>query len=295
LVYDEISKNRTKSFFLVFIFSALVIMFCYYIGLATGLGGANGLFLGFIISILMSLISFYSGSTLLLASVGAKEADPSLHTELIHVVEEMKLSSGLPMPKIYVVPDPSPNAFASGRDPEHAILAVNEGLLRMLNREELQGVVAHEMSHIQNRDILYATIVSVLLGMIIIGSRFFLRFGLFGGGRRRNSDSDSGGSWLFIVGIVLAILSPILGQLIQMAISRQREYLADASGAMMTRNPGGLASALRKISTSEIPSNTTNGAVSALYFAKPFNVRTLFSTHPPIEERITRLDKMGYK
>jgi heat shock protein HtpX len=294
LVYDEISKNRTKSFFLIFVFTVFAMITCYYIGISSGMGGSFGIFLGFMISLIMSLVSYYSGSSLLLASVGAREADPSSDNELIHVVEEMKLSSGLPMPKIYVVPDPSPNAFASGRDPEHAVLAVNEGLLRILNREELQGVVAHEMSHIQHRDILYATIVSVLLGMIIIGSRFFMRFGIFGGGRRKN-DNDSGGSWLFIIGIILAILAPILGQLIQMAISRQREYLADANGAFLTRNPGGLASALRKISGTDVPSNTTNGAVAALYFAQPINVRTLFSTHPPIEERIARLEKMGYK
>jgi heat shock protein HtpX len=268
---------------------------CYYIGIASGLGGAFGVFLGFIVSLIMSLVSYYSGSSLLLSSVGAREADPYQYPELVHIVEEVKLASGLPMPKVYVVPDPSPNAFASGRDPEHAVLAVNEGLLGMLNREELQGVVAHEMSHIQNRDILYATLVSILLGMLIIASRFFFRFGIFGGGGRRRNNDDSGGGWLMIIGIALAILAPIFGQLIQMAISRQREYLADASGAMMTRNPGGLASALRKISTTDIPSNKTNGAVAALYFAKPINVRTLFSTHPPIEERIARLEQMGYK
>lgn len=294
MVYDEISKNRTKSFFLILLFSALVTLVCYYIGSISGMGGELGLFLGFVISLIMSLVSYYSGSSLLLTSVRAREADPSLHGELIHVVEEMKISSGLPMPKVYVVPDPSPNAFASGRDPEHAILAVNEGLLRILNREELQGVVAHEMSHIQNRDILYATIVSVLLGMLIIASRFFTRSMMFGGSRR-NRDNDNGNAVMMVIGLVLIILAPILGQLIQMAISRQREYLADASGAMMSRNPGGLASALRKLSATSVPSNTTNGAVAALYITKPINVRTLFSTHPPIEERIARLEQMGYQ
>jgi heat shock protein HtpX len=294
LVYDEISKNRTKSFFLILFFSVFVMVACYFIGQMSGMGGSFGLFVGFWISLIMSLVSYYSGSNLLLASVGAKEADPVKYPELVHVVEEMKLSSGLPMPKVYVVPDPSPNAFASGRDPNHAVICVNEGLLRLLNREELQGVIAHEMSHIQNRDILFATVVSVLLGILIIGSRYFLRFGLFGGGRRRNNDSGGGDGISLIIGLALIILAPILGQLIQMAISRQREYLADASGAFMSRNPSGLASALRKISGSQVPSNTTNGAVAALYFAKPFNVRTLFSTHPPIEERIARLDQMGY-
>lgn len=292
MVYDEIARNRRKSFWLVILFSIFVIFGCYYIGIASGIGGPAGLLIGFIISLIMSLVSYYSGEKLLLASVGAREADPYEYPELVHVVEEMKLSSGLPMPKIYVVPDPSPNAFASGRDPDHAVLAVNEGLLQMLNREELQGVVAHEMSHIQNRDILYATVVAVLLGMLIILSRFFTRSLFFGGGRRRNN--DSGGGILFLIGLVLAILAPILGQLIQMAISRQREYLADANGAFISRNPIGLANALRKIASVHIPSSTTNGAVAPLYFTQPFNARTLFSTHPPIEERIARLEKMGY-
>jgi len=293
LVYDEIARNRTKSFWLIVLFSIFVIWACYYIGIASGIGGGPGIFLGFFISLIMSLLSYYSGSSLLLTSVGAREADPNQYPELVHVVEEMKLSSGLPMPKVYVIPDPSPNAFATGRDPDHAVLAVNEGLLNLLNREELQGVIAHEMSHIKNRDILYATVVAVLLGMLILLSRFFTRFSLFGGGRRR-SDDNGGGGWLFLVGIALAILAPILGQLIQMAISRQREYLADASGALISRNPIGLANALRKIANVQIPSNTTNGAVAPLYFMKPINVRTLFSTHPPIEERISRLEQMGY-
>lgn len=244
----------------------------------------------------MSLVSFYTGDKVILSSVGAKEISRSEYPMLYNIVEELRIASGLPMPKVYVVPDPSPNAFATGRNPENAKIAVNEGLLKILNREELQGVIAHELSHVKNYDIMFATFVSVLLGMIIILSAVFRRT-LWFGGRGRDRDSGGAGVIIFIVGLILAILAPIAAKLIQLALSRSREYLADASAALMTRNPLGLANALKKLSDVKLVSRTANDAVSPLYIAEPFkgiNVKTLFSTHPPIEERIKRLEEMAY-
>ncbi len=259
-------------------------------------GGLMGIVIGFLISLIMSLISYYSGDQVILSSVGAYQATRESHPQLINIVEELTIASGLPLPGIYVVPDPSPNAFAAGRDPQHSIVAVNEGLLRMLNREELQGVIAHELSHIQNRDILFATIIAVLLGMIVILSAVFRRSWLFGGSRRRDSRDGSGGI-VIIIGLILAILAPIFAKIIQLAISRQREYLADSSAALMTRNPGGLANALKKLYESTTPSTKINEAIAPLYIAplKGKELQVLFSTHPPIDDRIKRLNKMAYK
>ncbi|HXK70984.1 MAG TPA: M48 family metallopeptidase, partial [Caldisericia bacterium] len=213
---------------------------------------------------------------------------------LYNVTEELCIAAGIPMPKIYVVPDPSPNAFATGRNLENAKIAVNEGLLKILNREELQGVIAHELSHIKNNDIMFATIVSVLLGMIIILSTVFRRTFWWSG---RDRDREGGGVILVLIGLLLAILAPIAAKLIQLSLSRSREYLADASAALITRNPLGLAGALRKLSDTKVVTRTANDAVSPLYIAEPFkgiDVKTLFSTHPPIEERIKRLEEMAY-
>lgn len=260
-------------------------------------GGLTGIVIGFTVALIMSLVSFFSGDQVILSSVGAYKATRERHSQLINVVEELTMASGLPMPKVYIVPDPSPNAFAAGRDPEHSIVAVNEGLLRILNREELQGVIAHELSHIQNRDILYATIVAVMLGMIVIVSTMF-RYSLFFGGSRRSSSRDSGGGAIVIlIGLLLAILAPIFAKIIQLAISRKREYLADSSAALMTRNPAGLSSALKKLYESRVPAVRMNEAVAPLYIAplKGKNAQILFSTHPPIKDRIERLNKMAYK
>lgn len=296
MVYDEIARNRRKSFLLLVLFSIFAVFVCYFIGAAWFESGLGGLIFGFIISLIMSLVSFYTGDKVILSSVGAKEISRSEYPMLYNIVEELRIASGLPMPKVYVVPDPSPNAFATGRNPENAKIAVNEGLLKILNREELQGVIAHELSHVKNYDIMFATFVSVLLGMIIILSAVFRRT-LWFGGRGRDRDSGGAGVIIFIVGLILAILAPIAAKLIQLALSRSREYLADASAALMTRNPLGLANALKKLSDVKLVSRTANDAVSPLYIAEPFkgiNVKTLFSTHPPIEERIKRLEEMAY-
>lgn len=297
MVYDEIAKNRRKSFFLLILFSIFTVFVCYLIGSAWFGSGTGGLIFGFAVSLIMSLVSFYTGDKVILSSVGAKEASRQEYPLLHNIIEELTIASGLPKPKVYVVPDTSPNAFATGRNPQNAIIAVNEGLLKVLNREELQGVIAHELSHIKNSDIMFATVVSVLLGMIIILSTVFRRtFWWSGGGRSR--DREGAGVIIVIVGLLLSILAPLAAKLIQLALSRNREYLADASAALMTRNPIGLANALRKISGSNVISKTTNDAVAPLYISAPFkgvnNMKTLFSTHPPIEERIRKLEEMAY-
>ncbi len=294
MVYDEIAKNRRKSFFLLILFSIFTVLICYFIGAAWFGSGLGGLVFGFVISLTMSLVSFYTGDKVVLSSVGAREISRDEYPVLYNVTEELCIAAGIPMPKIYVVPDPSPNAFATGRNLENAKIAVNEGLLKILNREELQGVIAHELSHIKNNDIMFATIVSVLLGMIIILSTVFRRTFWWGGGDR---DRDSGGVILVLIGLLLAIFAPIAAKLIQLSLSRNREYLADASAALITRNPLGLASALKKISGTKVVSRTVNDAVAPLYIAEPFkgiDVKNLFSTHPPIEERVKRLEEMAY-
>ncbi len=298
MIYDEIARNKRSSILLIILFSVFVIFVSFFIGEAWMEGGGFiGIAVGFLISFIMSLVSFFSGDKIIIASVGAEIASRDKYPQLINIIEELSLASGLPMPKVYVVPDPSPNAFAAGRNPEHSIVAVNEGLLRILNREELQGVIAHELSHIQNRDILFATIVAVLLGMIVILSSVFRRSLFFGGARRRSSRDSGGGGAMILIGVLLAILAPIFAKLIQMAISRKREYLADSSAALITRNPTGLANALKKLYESRIPSTRMNEAIAPLYIAplKGKNMQVLFSTHPPISDRIQRLDKMAYK
>ena len=245
----------------------------------------------------MSLVSYYSGDSIILSSVNAKEITRGEYPIYYNVVEELTIASGLPIPKIYVVPDPSPNAFATGRDPQNSKVAVTVGLLNMLNREELQGVIAHELSHIKNYDILFATIISVLLGMIVILSSFFRSSLWFSSGRSRSRDNSNSGAILMIVGLLLAILAPIAAKIIQLSISRSREYLADASAALMTRNPVGLANALRKIGGAKVVSKNTNDAIAPLFISEPFkgiNIQNLFSTHPPIEKRILKLEEMAY-
>ena len=252
--------------------------------------------IGFVISLIMSLVSYYSGDSIVLSSVKAREITRGDYPIYYNVVEELTLASGLPLPKIYVVPDPSPNAFATGRNPQNSKVAVTEGLLNILNREELQGVIAHELSHIKNFDILFATIISVLLGMIVILSSFF-RSSLWFSSGRRSRDNNNSGAILMIVGLLLAILSPLAAKIIQLSISRSREYLADASAALMTRNPIGLANALRKIGGAKVISKNTNDAVAPLFISEPFkgiNIQNLFSTHPPIEKRILKLEEMAY-
>jgi heat shock protein HtpX len=229
----------------------------------------------------------------------AKPIEEKDNQELYHVVENLCITAGLPIPKIYIIPEMQPNAFATGRDKNHAVVAVTQGLLNRLDKTELQGVLAHELSHIGNKDMLLSTIVAVLAGVVAIAANFFLRISFWGGGRRSNRDNDQVAGILMVLGIVAAILAPIAASLVRLAISRKREYLADADGALLTRYPEGLASALEKISADPTPMRITNDATTSLFIDSPYKGRQkaswfakLFSTHPPIEDRIKILRGM---
>jgi heat shock protein HtpX len=252
----------------------------------------------------MSWTSYRYGDRIVLATSKARpvthEEEPRLH----NVVEGLALAAGLPKPAVYVVPEQAPNAFATGRDPEHASIAVTQGLLDMMNRVELEGVIGHEMSHVRDRDILVGTVVATLVGVVVLLAEFMLRWfwwsGLSGGGRRDSDGGSQGNAILFAVGLVLAILAPFFAQIIKLAMSRRREYLADAEGAMLTRYPPGLASALRKIAGDHTPMRTANNATAHLWLNQPSRTpgeenhwfENLFSTHPPIQERIRLLEEM---
>jgi len=255
------------------------------------------LYIAVTFSLLMNFFSYWYSDKIVLAMSGAKPADHESNRELYHIVENLCITAGLPMPKIYIINDAAPNAFATGRNKEHAVVAVTSGLLEQLNKTELEGVIAHELSHIGNRDILISTIVVVLVGFIALLSDFFLRFTFFGG-RNRDRGGGQAQAIFMILGIVLAILAPIATTLIQLAISRKREFLADTSGALLTRYPEGLASALEKISQYKMPMKMANKATAHLYISSPFQakkVATLFMTHPPIEQRVAALRGMEIK
>ncbi len=296
-MWELIRSNRRKSFILFILMGISLLLLGYFIGTYwLGRDGwAGGIFIAFIIWAIMSLVSYYSGDSIILAMSKAKQVSSDFHPQLFNVVEEMKIAANLPaMPKVYVIPDPAPNAFATGRDPQHSSVVVTAGLLARLNRDELQGVIAHEMSHIMNRDILFMTFTGVMLGSIVFLSHVFLRSLWFSGGRRTRSSSKSGGQAqmiIMIVAIVFAILSPLMARLLYFAISRKREYLSDASAIRLTRYPEGLASALEKIADNDIRLASANKATAALYIANPLNkkgmnLNNLTSTHPPIDERV---------
>jgi heat shock protein HtpX len=283
---------------LVVALGLLLLVLGYAIGWAFMENGVAGLIIALIIWFFMNLFAYFQGGSMVLAISGARKIGPDDHPRLWNVVEEMKISSGLPkMPDVYIIDDPALNAFATGRDPNHAAVAVTSGLLQKMNRDELQGVVAHELSHIKNRDVLLMTLCSVTLGTIVILAWYGTRVMIFsGGGRRRNG--GGGAAIIMIVALVLAILAPILAQLIYYAVSRKREYLADASGALYTRYPEGLASALEKISGSTVQLKSANQAFAPMYTANPFRkegraATDLTSTHPPTSERIRILRTMA--
>ncbi|MBU1160107.1 M48 family metallopeptidase [Patescibacteria group bacterium] len=250
------------------------------------------LYIAVFFSLFMNFLSYWYSDKIVLKMSGAKEISHENNRELFHIVENLCITAGLPMPKIYIINDPGPNAFATGRNKEHAVVAVTSGLLEKLNKTELEGVIAHELSHIGNRDILISTIVVVLVGFVALLSDFFLRSHLWGG-RRRGEGREQ--LLMMAAGLILAILAPIAVKLIQLAISRKREFLADASGALLTRYPDGLASALEKISQYQMPLQRANKATAHLYISSPFGkkkVSSLFMTHPPTEERIAALRGM---
>ncbi len=298
LTYTEVSKNKAYSVLLIFVFLLIIIGFGF---VASQYYGSPALLLvAVVFSSVSALISYFFSAQITLAISHAKEINLKSQPELYRIVENLTIAGGLPMPRVYVIEDTAMNAFATGRNPKNAVVCVTTGLLSRLNQTELEGVLAHELSHIGNYDIRFMTLVVVLVGTITLLADWMLRASIFGGHKR---DNDSGGNnVLFIVGIVLAILSPIVGTLIQLAVSRKREFLADASGALLTRYPEGLASALEKIAGDKEPLEAANKATAHLYITNPLKdekgnssgwVSSLFNTHPPIEERIKRLREMG--
>ncbi|HMN49372.1 MAG TPA: M48 family metallopeptidase [Ignavibacteriaceae bacterium] len=303
MMWELIQANKRKSIFIFIGMGLLLILIGYTFGsfYSPENGGLFGVFIALILWGILSVISYFSGSQILLSVSGAKEIQKEDHPQLYNVVEEMRIAANLPnMPKIYVIADPAPNAFATGIKPENSAITVTAGLLGTVNRDELQGVVAHEMSHIVNRDILLMTFAGIMLGAIVLMSEIFLRSLWFGGGSRYKSKSDRGGQGqiiIMIVALVLAILAPIMAQLLYFAISRRREYLADASAARLTRYPEGLASALEKISQSTYDLKTANKVTAPMYIVNPLKKKgmklsDLTSTHPPITERIRILRAM---
>jgi heat shock protein HtpX len=297
-MYEQISRNKWKSFFLILFFLALIFALTWLFGELTGFG-PYGIILAVVIAVGMTFGSYYASDKIVLAISRAKPVQKKDYPYLYNVVEGLAIAAGLPKPRCYIIEDTAPNAFASGRNPQNSVIVVTTGLLQKLNRVELEGVIAHEMSHIKNYDVLVQTLAVVMVGVVALLSDWILRSFIWGGGRRRTKDRGRGsGAEIFvIVGLVMAVLSPIIAQLLRMAVSRKREFLADASGAMLTRYPPGLASALRKISADKEPLEAANKATAHLYIVNPLleyrgRVNKLFSTHPPTAERIAALEKM---
>ncbi len=296
-MYTQIDSNKRNTILIMGFFLIFVIGLGWI--LSYTLGRSWILYAAVIFSVGNALISYYYSDQITLAISHAREVKHKENPELYHIVENLCITAGLPIPKIYIIEDSAPNAFATGRDPKHAVVCVTSGLLEKLNKTELQGVIAHELSHIGNYDIRLMTIVVVLVGLVALLSDWFLRFTFLGG--RRNSENNQGGAVIFIIAIILAILTPISAMLIQLAISRKREYLADASGALLTRYPEGLASALEKISQDKEPLEVANKATAHLYISNPFKenneedgnwLNNLFNTHPLLNERIKKLRAM---
>ncbi len=303
-MYEQIASNKRKTIFLLLVSFLLLVAVGYVIGYLYGSPWV-GLAIAVGIALLLQIGAYYSGDKIVLASARARAVTPEDEPRLHNIVEGLAIAAGVPKPAVYVVPEQSPNAFATGRDPEHSSVAVTQGLLDTMNRVELEGVLGHEMSHVVDRDILYGTIVATVIGAIVLISEFFLRswwWGGFGGRRSDRGNGNGGGAELivFAIGFALLILAPLFGQLIRLAVSRNREYLADAQGAMLTRYPPGLISALKKIQDAPHAMRSANNATAHLWFDQPSRVQgpqtgrmeKLFSTHPPIEERIRRLEEM---
>ncbi|PKL72480.1 zinc metalloprotease HtpX [Candidatus Kuenenbacteria bacterium HGW-Kuenenbacteria-1] len=295
-MYDQITSNKQKSILIMTLFIIIILALGFVFGKITNYG-YNGLIIAIIFSIAMSLFSYFQGDKVALWTAGAKPIEQKDNPYVYQMIENLCITAGLPLPKIYLIPDSAPNAFACGRNPKHASIALTTGIVEMLENEELEGVIAHELSHIRNYDILLMTITIVLVGIIMLLSDWLLHHFFWFGKGNRNDKNDQLGLILVVIGIILAILSPIIAELIKLAVSRKREFLADASGALLTRYPEGLASALEKISFYKQPLQKANHATAHLYFTNPFLEKknflsNLFSTHPPIEDRIKSLRKM---
>jgi heat shock protein HtpX len=296
-IYDAVAANRWRTAALITVFTGLLVALGYIVGEVFAPGGGVAMVPAAIgLSGVSATASYFAGDKLVLAQSQARELAPGEETQLRNIVDTLSIGLGIPPPRIYLIDDTAPNAFATGRDPKHASIAVTRGLIDKLDRTELEGVIAHELSHVGNHDIRVMLLVTVLVGTIALLSDWMLRSFAWGGGGRRGRDRGGGGI-ILIAAIVLAILTPIIATLIQLAVSRQREYLADASGALLTRYPPGLASALRKIAADKEALEVANKATASLYFANPLKdapraMDGLFDTHPPIAERIRRLEAM---
>ncbi len=298
-MWEQIRTNKRNSFLLLFCMALLLagIGFAVMEVYAPGYGGVGAL-LALLLWLFLAFLAFFGGANLLSLVSRGRKLERQDAPQLFNIVEEMSIASGMPMPQVYLIDADAPNAFAAGRDPQHALVAVTSGLLKRLNRDELQGVIAHELAHIANRDVMYVTLAGILVGSIVLISDFFRYAFIFGGGRR--SDRREGGAQgiVMIVALVLAILGPIFARLLYFALSRRREYLADACGAQFTRYPEGLASALEKISRDKSPLKVANSVTAPMYIINPLQkarreASSLASTHPPLEERIRILRSMG--
>lgn len=312
LIYDRIASNRRRTFFLLAGFMLFTTLFFLAIGVIisyqAGYDPAADSFLTLriaafcaIVATGVGIIMYYAATATVLTISGAHEVTKQEEPELYRIVENLSIGSGLPMPKVYVIEDSAPNAFAAGRDPEHAVVAATRGLLEKLDKNELEAVMAHEMSHIGNYDIRVMTTVAVVVGLVALVADLMLRFTWYGAGARRGSKDKGGGALgliILIVAIVFLVISPIIASVMRFALSRQREYLADASGALLCRNPGALADALEKIARDPEPLEAANKATAHLYIENPLKehssfLNNLFATHPPVEERIRILRAMG--
>ncbi|MDO8618166.1 MAG: M48 family metalloprotease [Candidatus Uhrbacteria bacterium] len=295
-MYNQITSNRQKSWFLILIFTGILAAAGYLYGYLTH-SGYSGLVLALMISLGMTLISWFAGDKIALWQTGAHELIKREQNPYIwNLIENLCITAGLPRPRIYLIDDPSPNAFATGRDPKHASIALTTGLIERLENEELEGVIAHELSHIKNLDIRFLMLIAVMVGAITILGDFFIRGSLFS---HRGRDRQGGHGIMILIGILFFILAPLIGELIKLAVSRRREYLADASGALLTRYPEGLARALEKIRDAKQPLQQASTATAHLWIASPFGeggfrqkISSLLSTHPPIEDRIKQLRAM---
>lgn len=300
--YKQIADNKRMTYFLFLAFFLLIGILAFFISALFGGLNIYGLTYFTIFGILIvvfALVSYYSCDSIVTFVSGAKEADLTKYKQLYNIVDEMRIASGLPQPKVFVIEDSAINAFATGRDPEHAVICVTTGCLSRLNRDELQGVIAHELSHVKNYDIRTMTIATVLVGVAVLLSDLLLRFAFYSKG---DHDSKDGRLFLvlLVVAIILAALTPLIANLIKLAVSRKREYMADAGSAELTRNPLALASALEKISKDTEPLEAANKATAHMYISDPLKntkgmwLKGMFATHPPIEERIALLKGMKY-
>jgi len=295
-MYEQIASNKRKSFLLVFCFVLFIFLLAWVFEQLAGMG-TGGLVLAFVIASISAMAGYYASDKIVLTISRARPVTKEEFPYLYNVVEGLSIAAGIPAPRCYVIEDTAPNAFATGRNPKNSVICVTTGLLEKMNRVELEGVISHEMSHIKNYDVLVQTLTVVMVGVIALLSDWIVRSFWWGGRRKGGRDKAGVGAIFLIVGLVLAALSPIISQLIRLAISRKREFLADASGAMLTRYPPGLASALKKLDADTEPLEAANKATAHLYIVNPLKdikgkVNKLFSTHPPIEERIAALEKM---